>query len=362
MLMKNPTIKCFLTIYSVFFLFTLAKSQDVDELKIKDYRPVSIFRVPSSDVQKAKFPVIDAHTHDYARTPEELDVWVKKMDTLGIQKTIVLSGRTGQAFDEVIKRYSRYPNRFDVWCGFDFSNFNEPGWIDRAVRELERCKKMGAKGVGEISDKGRGVAFSRTGSPDGMHIDDSRIKPLLKKCAELGMPVSIHVADPIWAYLPIDSLNDGLMSASRWRIDMTKPGMFDHSQLLGTLENAVKNNPKTTFIACHLANCDFDLSILGNLFDKYPNLYADISARYYQTASIPRNVNSFYTKYSSRLLYGTDMSTDIRMYRFTFRVLQTADEHFYFRYTYHWPMYGLNLNDDVLRKIYYENPNRLFNR
>src|SRR5690606_31881325 len=112
----------------------------------------------------------------------------------------------------------------------------------------------------------------------------------------------------------------------------------------------------------HLANCDFDLSLLGNLLDKYPNLYADISARYYQTASIPRHVKAFYTRYSDRLLYGADMSTDVRMYRFTFRVLQTADEHFYFRYTYHWPLYGLDLGDDVLKKIYYENANRLISK
>lgn len=361
--MKNHFVtiaRIFVGALMILGISTSGRSQSIDELKLKDYRPVSIFRVPVSDVQRARFPVIDVHTHDYARTDADLDEWVRKMDTLGIRKTIILSGRTGQAFDEIVKRYSRYPDRFDVWCGFDFSDFEKPGWIDRAIRELERCKEMGAKGVGEISDKGRGVVFSRKGSADAMHIDDPRITPLLRKCGELGMPVNVHVADPIWAYLPIDSLNDGLVSASRWRIDM-KPGMLDHPQLLATLENAAGNSPGTTFIACHLANCDFDLERLGSLFDRYPNLYADISARYYQTASIPRRVKAFYTRYGDRLLYGTDMSTDIRMYRFTFRVLQTADEHFYFRYTYHWPLYGLDLSDDVLRKIYHDNASRLLN-
>src|SRR5690606_7030107 len=105
--------------------------------------------------------------------------------------------------------------------------------------------------------------------------------------------------------------------AYRWKIDLSKPGMLNHDALLVTLENVVKQNPKTTFIACHLANCDFDLTRLGAMFDKYPNLFADISARYYQTASIPRTVKAFYTKYADRLLYGTDMSTDMNMYRFT---------------------------------------------
>lgn len=355
-------LNCFATVLVVALFSTASHGQDVETLRLKDYRPHSVFRVPVTKVTRARYPAIDVHAHDYARTPEELDVWVKKMDTLGIKKVIILSGRTGSEFEKVITRYRRYPNRFEVWCGFDYSGFDQPEWADRAVAELEKCYKMGATGVGEISDKGMGITRSKDDPSRNMHLDDPRMKPLFEKCAELGMPVNVHVADPYWAYLPMDSTNDGLMSAYRWRIDLTREGIYDHAQLLQTLENAVRDNPRTTFIACHLANCDFDLSILGRLFDNYPNLYADISARYYQTATIPRHVRSFYTKYSNRLLYGTDMSTASEMYRFTFRVLQTADEHFYFRYTYHWPLYGLDLDDDVLRKLYRDNALKLLNK
>ena len=93
--------------------------QDIDNLRLKDYRPRSVFKVPSSEITKAKYPVIDVHAHDYAKTAEELDIWVKRMDSLGIEKIIILTGRTGEAFRELVARYSRYPSRFDLWCGFD---------------------------------------------------------------------------------------------------------------------------------------------------------------------------------------------------------------------------------------------------
>lgn len=197
-----------------------------------------------------------------------------------------------------------------------------------------------------------------------MHIDDERMKPLLKRCGELHMPISIHVAEDAWMYLKADSTNDGLMNAATWKVDMTKKGILDHAQLIATLEHAVRDNPNTTFIACHLANTCSDLSVLGKLFDKYPNLYADIAARYAELAPIPRYVHTFMEKYKNRIVYGTDMGTSKEMYRITFRILESADEHFYeqYRFGYHWPLYGLALTDQTLQQIYSGNGSRLLQR
>jgi len=177
--------------------------------------------------------------------------------------------------------------------------------------------------------------------------------PLLKKCGELGMPVSIQVADPMWMYEPMDKYNDGLMNAYKWRLD-NQTNILSHAELLGTLERAVRKHPETAFVACHLANCCYDLSKLAALFDTYPNLYADISARYAETAPIPRAVRKFYEKYQDRLVYGTDMGRNNEMYLTTFRILETEDEHFYDwdLFSYHWPLHGLGLDDNVLRKVY----------
>jgi predicted TIM-barrel fold metal-dependent hydrolase len=162
-------------------------------------------------------------------------------------------------------------------------------------------------------------------------------------------------------YEPLDSTNDGLMNALEWRIDLTKPGILGFDEMVQTLENAVQNNPKTTFVACHFVNLNHDIDRLGKMFDKYPNLYADISARYAESATIPRYMKSFYEKYQDRLVYGTDMGADTSMYRITFRVLESADEHFYEinQFGYHWALNGFDLTKEVLKKLYHDNAVKL---
>lgn len=345
----------------LFFLPALCISlstlcQDVTNLKLKDYRPEPVFKIPITKIDKAKYPVIDMHSHDYAKTDGQIDKWVRVMDSIGIEKTIILTGATGTRFDSLIEKYSRYPKRFELWCGFDINGYKEAGWSDHAVKELERCVKKGARGVGELSDKGFGLRYKGGFGP---HIDDPIMKPLLQKCAELRIPINIHVAEPIWMYLPMDSTNDGLMNAYEWKIDSTKEGILGHAALVKTLENAVRENPKTTFIACHYANCEYDLSILAAMFDKYPNLYADGAARFGEVSPIPRYMQKFYAKYQDRLLYGTDNNPQLAMYEATIRILETLDEHFYYFRSYHWPSQGFGLSDKILRKVYRDNANKV---
>ncbi|MBK8883374.1 MAG: amidohydrolase family protein [Bacteroidales bacterium] len=341
--------------------FTSLQAQKAENILLKDYRPVSIFKVPVSNIERAAYPIIDAHTHAYAKNDAGIKEWIKAMDACGIEKSVILTETSGSDFDSVCKLYGKYSNRFEVWCGFDYTGYDKPGYGPAAVKELERCFKMGAKGVGEEGDKGLGMFFSDPVKAWGMHFDDPRMKPLFEKCAQLGMPISIHVADPIWMYEKMDSTNDGLMNAETWRIDMTKPGIIGFDALLQTLENAVKNNPKTTFIACHYANLNHDLAKLGVLFDKYPNFFADISARYAESAPVPRYMLAFFEKYQDRLLYGTDMSFDIPMYRTTFRILESKDEHFYETdlFGYHWALNGFGLPGNILKKIYHDNAARI---
>ncbi|MEX2234958.1 MAG: amidohydrolase family protein [Cyclobacteriaceae bacterium] len=328
-----------------------------EDIKLMDYRPKSIYKVTVSKIQKAKYPAIDIHSHPYASSDAALAQWVKNMDAAGIEKSIIMTMTSGPEFDSIYAKYAAYGSRFEVWCGFDYTGYQEPGWSEKAVKELERCYRVGARGVGELGDKGLGELFSSPTPAYGMHVDDERVKPLLKKCGKLKIPVAIHVAEPYWMYLPMDSTNDGLMNAYQWRIDLTEKGILNHGQLVSTLENAVRENPNTTFIACHLANCEYDLGILGKMFDKYPNLYGEFGARYGETSPIPKYMNAFCEKYQDRLLYGTDMGYELSMYATTFRILESNDEHFYETelFNYHWPLYGFGLTDRVLKKIYRDN-------
>jgi len=200
----------------------------------------------------------------------------------------------------------------------------------------------------------------------GLHPDDARMDPVWQKCADLGMPVNLHMSDPYWSYLSQDKYNDGLMNGFSWRLD-DKPGIMGHNELVESLERTVKRHSRTVFIACHLANLDYDLTRLGQMLDRNLNLYVDVSARFAETAPIPRFASQFFKKYGHRVCYGTDMPYTQPMFSTTFRILQSLDEHFYaqdvyFNFNYHWPLHGFGLPDDVLKKMYRETALAAFNQ
>ncbi len=134
-----------------------AHTANPNVLLLKDYRPRSLYRLPVTQINKAKHPIIDMHSHPEAKTDAEINTWLKNMDEVGVEKSIVLTMTTGSAFDEINRNYSRHADRFEVWCGLDFSGYNQTSFPNNAVRDLTRCHAAGAKGVGEIPDKGQGL-------------------------------------------------------------------------------------------------------------------------------------------------------------------------------------------------------------
>jgi predicted TIM-barrel fold metal-dependent hydrolase len=302
------------------------------------------------------------HSHPYPENMDDLDKWVKTMDKVGIRKSIILTYSYGSKFDSLVHVFNKYPDRFELWCGFDYSLYDTPEFPESAIRELKRCHDMGARGVGELGDKGKGLFYSKPPAW-GMHSDDNRMVPLFSACAKLNMPVNLHIADPKWMYEPMDKHNDGLMNAYKWRLD-NQEGIVNHEGMIRILENTLRMNPETTFIACHLANCCYDLDKIGNLLDKYENLNIDISARYAEFSPIPRTARKFFIRHQDKIVYGTDMGMAGDMYQLTFRILETEDEHFYVpqHSSYHWAMNGLDLPIEVLEKVYYLNASKLTGR
>lgn len=339
-----------------------------ETFRLNEFRPKSVFNTTQTIVSRARFPVVDMHAHAWD-LKSDISEWVNRMDAANIEKTIVLTFETGEKFDAIVNQYKNYKNRFSLWCGLNYTGYDsDPKWTENAIRELHRCNALGAQGVGELGDKGIGEYYSSPLPGIGMHINDERMDPLLSECGRLHMPVSIHVADPIWMYLPMDTHNDGMMNAYNWRIEL-KEGMLNHAELLRTLEHAVEKHTDTIFIACHFANCTHDLQIFGDMLDKHPNLYGDISSRLKEIATVPRYAAAFIEKYQDRLLFGSDVGYDITkpmkystdIYEVSFRLLETADEHIYMHdlFKYHWPLYGLELKDEVLKKLYKENARTL---
>ena len=329
-----------------------------DQILLKDFQPVVVNNIPVTEIKRAKFDIIDMHAHDYAESEEEIAQWCQTMDEVGVLNTAVMHcSWIGRPFEEYVAAYNAHKEHFRFWCCFDYSDMSEAG-IAKACETLARYHEMGAVGVGELGDKGEGDTYARPGDGTGIHIDDPRIQPLIRKAGELKMPISIHIAEPYWMYLPMDETNDGLVNAVTWHVDTTH--CLGYNQLVQTFENAVRENPGTIFIACHYLNMSHDWPRLGALLDKYPNMYVDIAARVAESAHTPRATREFLIKYQDRVLFGTDNGMSPEMYHTIFRVLESNDEHFYCpELGYHWALSGFNLPDEVLQKIYHDNAERI---
>jgi predicted TIM-barrel fold metal-dependent hydrolase len=331
----------------------------MDQVLLKDYRPETSLVVPVTRVPKAKFPVIDVHSHVYARTPEEISRWVRMMDESGVERTLVLTGQTGENFDRLTEMFVKpYPNRFQLYCGIQTTNAEAPDYPQRAVAELERCFKKGARGVGEVSDKGSGLTRGQQLPRDRrLHVDDARLDPFWSKCAELKIPINLHIADHPSCWRPPDARQE--RSPGFQRYNQYGRDVPTYEELLGKRDNLLSKHPKTTFIACHLSNQGNDLASLSKVLERFPNLYLDISARAYEVGRQPRAAAKFLTRYKDRVLFGTDQALANTMYEAWWRLFETADE--FMPGPSWWRLYGLELPDSVLKSMYRDNARKLLN-
>ncbi len=331
----------------------------MDRILLKDYRPGSSLEIPETHVPKARFPAIDVHAHAYAQTPAEIAQWVRTMDTTGVEHTVVLTGATGARFDTLIEAFVRpYPNRIQTYCGIDTTDVDAADYPQRAVAELVRCYRKGARGVGEVSDKGSGLTGGAMRPRDRrLHVDDPRLDPFWSTCAELNIPVNLHIADHPSCWTPPDERQE--RSPSFQRFNQYGRDVPSYEALLDKRDRLLAKHPKTTFIACHLSNQGNDLSALSKVLDRFPNLYIDISARAYELGRQPRTAAKFLARYADRALFGTDQGLDPTMYEAWWRLFETADE--YMPGPNWWRHYGLALPDSVLQPLYRDNAKRLLN-
>jgi uncharacterized protein len=281
------------------------------------------------------------------------------MDEVGVETSVVMTGATGDEFDRLADMYLKpYPGRFQLYCGLESRGISNSDYPERAAAELERCYEMGARGVGEITNKGLGVTLDpELDRSQRMHHDDPRLDRFWEKCAELNMPVNIHVADHPSAWEPLDVFQE--RTPDYQHFNLHGDDILSHEELLTTRDRLLERHPDTTFIACHLSNQGHDLGALSNALDSYPNLYLDISARDYEIGRTPRAAKKFLTQYQDRVMFGTDMGMQKSMYQAWWRLLETDDEYMTGRVW--WPYYGLDLTESVLESLYRDNALKLMN-
>ena len=329
---------------------------DAPAMSIEDYEPISTLHVPENPLTRSRFPFVDVHAHLRRAGDADVDRIVREMDEMNMAVAVNLSGGSGDSVRETYEKTAgRYPGRFVQFANIDFRGIDESSWTERTVRQLEEDVEAGASGLKIYKNLGM---FTVDSQGRRVRTDDERIDPVWAKCGELGIPVLIHTGEPSPFWLPWDEHNERWLELkqfpNRRRDDSARFASFD--QTMEEQWNVFRKHPETRFISAHLSWLGNDLARLGHLLDEIPNMYTELGAVIAELGRQPRSAREFLIKYQDRVLMGKD-SWEPSEYHVYFRTFETADEYFdYYRKRHaHWKMYGLDLPDDVLRKIYYQN-------
>jgi len=349
-----------------------------DTLLLKDFEPRSMLVVPQHPLERARFPVVDIHTH-YTRRPrnsrgvplgEETTFTtapadlLQAMDRRNLRTLVSLTGGSGSGLAASIKTFQQpHPDRFVIFTEPSYDHITQPGFAAWQADEIGRAKAAGAKGLKILKVLG---LFLREQVDKGalVKVDDPRFDPMWEACGALGLPVAIHVSDPTAFFLPIDRHNE------RYEELIRHPDWSFHGQdypsnaeILAARDRVIARHPKTTFIGLHVAHSSEDLASASAALDRFPNLHVEIAARIGELGRQPRASQRFFDKYQDRIMFGTDGPNDA-LYPIYFRFLETDDE--YFEYSPgpiptqgRYRIYGLGLSDQILKKVYNENAVRL---
>jgi predicted TIM-barrel fold metal-dependent hydrolase len=353
-------------------------------IRLTDFEPQSVLSVPQTRLARPRFPVIDFHTHltwspglapgDQIKViagPSEL---LPTMDAKNVRLMVNLTGGYGEGLHDSISVHAQaHPERFIVFTEPWWSRVAESDYARFQADELERAHSVGARGLKILKILG---LFAREQVKTGplIKVDDARFDLMWEAAGALKMPVAIHVSDPRAFFLPIDRFNE------RWEELHAHPDWSfhgedfpDNRQLQEERRRVMQRHPRTQFVCVHVADSE-DLAYVSECLDSHPNMHVDIAARIGELGRQPKTARRFFEKYQDRILFGTDAvpyGVDFpqqvfgeELYEIYYRFLETDDE--YFDYSParvppqgRWRIYGLELPEEILRKVYFENAARL---
>jgi predicted TIM-barrel fold metal-dependent hydrolase len=357
-------------------------------LDLKDFQPRSMLQVASTRVPRARFPVIDFHTHlgfrsgrlavgqgEEMRFPAPPAELLQVMDRVNLRTMVNLTGGVGSGLQQSIQRYQTpHPERFITFAEPRWSEANRPTYAKDQADDIERAAKLGARGVKVLKTLGLYLREQITTGPL-VAIDDRRFDPMWEACAANRMPVAIHIGDPSAFFLPIDRFNERFEELNN-HPDWSFYGhdFPSNRQLLDARNRVFARHPKTAFVALHVGHNAENLGDVSESLDRYPNMHVEMGARVGELGRQPRTARRFFDRYQDRILFGTDAIPHGNetpqqvfgeaLYEIYFRFLETEDE--YFDYAPaptppqgRWRIYGIGLPEGILRKVYNENAVRV---
>jgi predicted TIM-barrel fold metal-dependent hydrolase len=358
-------------------------------LDLSQYEPRSMLHVKETRVERARYPVIDIHTHlsfsmkvknGVSLAPERQFLTSSEsslpvMDRCNLRALTNLTGGFGDGLVETIQKFDKaYPGRFYTFCEPSYNRFLEPNYPKLQSQAIADAHAAGAKGLKILKTLGLYLREDITAGKL-VRVDDARFDPMWDTCGQLGMPVAIHVSDPIAFFTPTDQFNERYEELSNhpdW-------SFYDHdfpsnAEILEARNRVFARHPNTQFIGLHVGNFAEDLENVSQNLDRFPNMFVDIAARVGELGRQPRTARKFFEKYQDRILFGTDATPhahqfpqqvyDDKLYQIYFRFLETDDEYFDYAPAKvppqgRWRIYGVNLPDEILKKVYIANAARL---
>jgi len=358
-------------------------------LELSQYEPKSMLQVHESKVDRSKFPLIDFHTHisvaaksekgveltpdrQYLGTPQEL---LAVMDRKNIQTMVNLTGGYEKGLAEAVTKYDRaYPGRFLTFTEPSYTRLKEPNYPKLQAQAIEQAHNDGARGLKILKTLGLYLRENIT-SGTLVKIDDPRFDPMWDACGQFNMPVAIHISDPVAFFTPTDRFNERFEELNN-HPDWSFYGADfpSNAALIEARNRVMARHPKTQFVTLHFGNFSENLQNVGENLDRYPNMHVDMAARIGELGRQPFTSKKFFDKYQDRILFATDATPhgdefpqqvfNDQLYEIYYRFLETEDEYFDYAPAKippqgRWRIYGINLPDAILRKVYHDNAARL---
>lgn len=355
-----------------FFWNLIGFSYELNTPNNRIYIPIQLFKPKSMFIpekinipQKPKFPLIEFHGHLFKTTQEELIKMMEETHTK-IFIDLALQTTTLQEYEELEKKYEKLKNRLIIFPGLNWKRLkehNDKTGIQLMAKDLEEiAQHKSIKGIKLWKDFG---LMHRKNDGSLWQLDDPAFDPIWDICKKYHLIVAIHTADPPAFFLPVDEYNERFLELSNhpeWSFYGNSYPTFE--EIMKQRENLFKRRKDLIFVALHFGEYAHDLNRAKKLLEEHPNVYLDIAQRIDELGRHPRTTRNFFILYQDRILYGIDGPPEYKKAQIYWRFLETDDEYF----DYHpenkppkglWKIYGINLPNDVLEKIYYKNAAKL---
>lgn len=268
-----------------------------------------------------------------------------------------------------------FRNRVAYLATFSMKGWDEAGWAEKTIAQLETSFKNGAIGVKIWKNIGM-VEKNREGK--FIMIDDPRFDPVLDYLEKKGMPVCGHLGEPRNCWLPVEEMtvnNDKSYFMEHPQYHMyLHPDYPSYEDQIRARDNMLKKHPGLHFMGAHLGSLEWSIDELARHFEEFPNMTVDMAARIChlqkQAQGNRDKVREFFIRYQDRILYGTDRGdegdadpaalreelhevwSDDWKFLTTDEIMTSPDLDGEFR--------GLQLPREVVEKIYYTNAVKLF--